>query len=113
MKELTDNNFDNVVLKPSRLVVVDFWAEWCNPCKIMHVFLKEINKEYSKDIDIYTVNVEKSPMTANKYKIIHIPTLLFFKDGHLLDKKMGVNSKSTIESKINELLKENGTRSLS
>jgi thioredoxin 1 len=101
MIEVNANNFDNVVIKSDKLVLVDLWAEWCGPCRLVTPILEEISKEYSKEITIVKCNVDDSPTIAAKYGIRNIPTVLYFKNGNLIDKQVGAVPKGSYINKIN------------
>ncbi|VFP86533.1 Thioredoxin 1 [Candidatus Erwinia haradaeae] len=102
MIHLTDVNFDTIVLNTEGLILVDFWAEWCGPCKILSPILDEIAVEYRKKLIVAKFNVEQNPDTALKYSIRSIPTLLLFKNGLLLDTKVGVLSKGNLNDFLNQ-----------
>ncbi len=92
----TDASFDQDVLQASEPVVVDFWAEWCGPCRMIAPALDEISKEMEGKVKIVKLNVDENPQTAAKFGIRSIPTLLFFKDGKLAAQKVGAASKSDL-----------------
>ena len=102
--ELTDANFDEIVLKSDKPVLVDFWAEWCGPCRIIAPFVKEISEEFSDKAVVGKVDVDGNPGISAKFGIRNIPTLLFFKDGQIADKQVGAVQKSAIVAKLNALL---------
>ena len=101
---LTDINFKKEVLESSSPVLVDFWATWCGPCKMITPILEELVKEYDKKFIIGKVNVEESPKTATQYGIMSVPTLVFFKKGKISDQLVGALSKAQIKRKIEENL---------
>ena len=99
---VTDNNFDTEVLKSSKPIVVDFWAEWCGPCKQIAPTLEEISEEMSEQVTIAKLNIDKEVNSGTKYGIRGIPTMLLFKDGELKATKVGATTKSNIVSWIKE-----------
>lgn len=102
MKAITDTQFESEVLKSKGLVLVDFWAEWCGPCRQLLPIMEELSGEVSDKIKIYKMNVDESPATPANLGIRSIPSLLMFRDGKLIDTKIGLNSKSVITDWINE-----------
>ncbi len=92
-KEFHTLNFDNEVLQSNQMVVVDFWAEWCGPCKYVGPIIDELSNEYAGRVNIGKVDVDKYPRIAEKYKIMNIPTILFFKNGQIIDKIKGAAPK--------------------
>jgi len=99
---LTDASFEQDVLKADRPVIVDFWAEWCGPCKMIAPILEEVAKELADKITIGKLNVDENAETAPKYGIRGIPTLLMFKDGNVVATKVGALSKTQLIEFINE-----------
>ena len=97
---LTDNHFSENVLNSKGLVLVDFWAEWCGPCRQLGPILEAIDEEMGNDVKIYKMNVDDSPETASQFGIRSIPTMFLFKDGKQVDTKVGLNTQSTISSWI-------------
>ena len=97
---LTDNQFSENVLNSKGLVLVDFWAEWCGPCRQLGPILEAIDEEMGNDVKIYKMNVDDSPETASQFGIRSIPTMFLFKDGKQVDTKVGLNTQSTISSWI-------------
>lgn len=102
--ELTDANFDELVLKSDKPVLVDFWAEWCGPCRIIAPFVQEISQEYEGKAVVGKVDVDSNPGISAKFGIRNIPTLLFFKNGEVADKQVGAVQKSAIVAKLQALL---------
>ncbi len=100
--KVTDENFETEVLKSLKPIVVDFWAEWCGPCKMIGTTLEEISDEMTNEIAIAKHNIDDEPNTPTKYGIKGIPTMLLFKDGELKSTKVGATSKSDIVSWIKE-----------
>ncbi|MBK6484451.1 MAG: thioredoxin [Chitinophagales bacterium] len=98
--QLTDSNFKETVLEKNNVALVDFWAEWCGPCRMIGPVVEELSNEYAGKAVIGKVNVDDNPETAMQYGIRSIPTILFFKNGQLVDKQVGVVSKSVLEAKL-------------
>jgi thioredoxin 1 len=101
---VTDSEFDSTVLQSERPVVLDFWAEWCQPCKMLAPTIEEIAGEYEDKVKVGKLNVDDNPNTATKYGIRGIPTLLFFKGGKVVQQVTGVKSKPEIKKIIDENL---------
>jgi len=101
---VNDSNFEEVVLKSEQPVLVDFWAEWCGPCKMMLPIVEEISKEFEGKVTVAKVDVDSSQGTAAKFGIRNIPTILFFKGGNVVDKQVGAVPKNSLVEKINKLL---------
>lgn len=106
MIELNDTNFETQVLDTQGVVVVDFWAPWCGPCKMLGPILEELEQQYSSRVKFCKVNVDSTQALAVKYKISSIPTLLFFKNGQLKEIIVGLKSKGELEKVINRLINE-------
>jgi thioredoxin 1 len=102
--EVNDSNFDEVVLKSDKPVMVDFWAEWCGPCRMIAPSIEEISKDYTGKVIVAKCDVDNSPGVASKFGIRNIPTVLFFKNGMVADKQVGAVPKSNFVNKINNLL---------
>ena len=102
--EVNDSNFDELVIKSDKPVLVDFWAEWCGPCRMVAPILEEISHEYTGKALIAKCDVDNSPGVASKYGIRNIPTILFFKDGKIADKQVGAVPKNTFLAKLNALI---------
>jgi len=99
---VTDENFDVEVLKSDKPILVDFWAEWCGPCKQIGPTLEEISDEMANEIIVAKHNIDNEPNTPTKYGIRSIPTMLLFKGGELKSTKLGATTKSNIVSWIKE-----------
>ncbi len=102
--ELTDANFKTTVLESDKLSVVDFWAEWCGPCRAIGPVVEELAKEYEGKANIGKVNVDSNAGVSMEYGITSIPAILFIKGGKVVDKQIGVVSKSVLDKKIQALL---------
>ena len=96
----TDNDFAEQVLKSEQVTLVDFWAEWCAPCKAIAPTVEELAKEYQGKAQIGKLNVDENPKTATQYGIRGIPTLLLFKDGKVIQQIVGIKSKAEIQKVI-------------
>ncbi len=101
---VTDANFDQEVLQADKLVLVDFWAIWCGPCKIIKPHLEALAKKYEGTIKVVALDTDKNTKTSAKYGIQFLPTVLFFKNGEIVDKFVGVKSKEQIEEMIKKHL---------
>ena len=101
--EITDSNF-NEVLNTDKPVLVDFWAEWCGPCKMIGPIVKELAGEYDGKAVIGKVNVDENPSTAAQFGIRSIPTLLVFKNGEVVDKQIGAVPKAVLAGKLDAQL---------
>jgi thioredoxin 1 len=106
--KVTDESFEQDVLKASKPVLVDFWAEWCGPCKQIAPALEQIAQELGGEVTIAKVNIEDSPTTPSRYGVRGIPTLMLFKDGQMASMKVGAMPKA----KILEWLTESGVAAL-
>lgn len=101
---LTKDNFDQEVINSMMPVLVDFWAEWCGPCRMMHPILEEIDKELSEQIKICKINVDENPEISMKYEIMSIPNLKLFKNGQIIDNFIGFRPKETFIKELKESL---------
>lgn len=102
--EVTDANFDEIVLQAEKPVLVDFWAEWCGPCRMIGPLVAELSDDYNGKAIITKMDVDSNPGTAAKFGIRNIPTVLFFKNGEVADKQVGAVPKTILASKIDALL---------
>lgn len=98
--EFTDANFDEQVLQSDKPVIVDFWAEWCGPCRMVGPIVEEIGTDYEGKVVVGKVDVDNNPGTAAKFGIRNIPTILFFKDGQIVDKQVGAVPKQVLVKKL-------------
>jgi thioredoxin 1 len=101
--EFTDDNFDEEVLRSDLPVLVDFFAEWCGPCKMLAPIIDELAGEYEGKVKIGKCDLDASPDIASKYGVQSIPTLIFFKGGEVVEKLMGFQSKEALKAKLDEL----------
>lgn len=102
--EITDATFESLVLKSDKPVIVDFWAVWCGPCRMVGPLVEEIGEEYSDKAMVGKVDVDTNPETARTYGIRNIPTILFFKNGEVADKQVGAVPKQKLVEKLEALL---------
>ncbi len=99
-KEFTDANFKEQVLDNDQLTVIDFWAEWCGPCRMVGPIIEELAKDYEGKVNIGKVNVDHNAMISQQYGIRNIPTILFIKNGEVVDKQVGAVPRSALEAKV-------------
>lgn len=102
--EITDDNFEQIVLKSDKPVLVDFWAEWCGPCRMVGPVVEELAKEYEGKALVGKLNVDYNPRVASEYGIMSIPSLLFFKNGQVVDKQVGAVPKHVLVNKLENQL---------
>lgn len=102
--EFTDGNFQEKALGTDKVTVVDFWAEWCGPCRMIGPFIEELSKEYGDRVLVGKLNVDDNPQVSMKYNVRSIPTVLFFKNGEVADRQVGATSKKVLASKIEALI---------
>ena len=103
-KAVTDATFSTDVLNSSKPVLVDFWAEWCGPCRTIAPSLEELSKEYAGKLEIVKVNIDENPMTPSQFGVRGIPTLLIFKDGKVAASQVGAAPKSALKAWIEKSL---------
>ena len=101
---VTDASFEQEVLKSNTPVLVDFWAEWCGPCKMIAPILDEVAQEFDGRLKVAKVDVDANNKTAARYNIMSIPSLLFFKNGQLVDQIVGAMAKSQLTSRLEKVL---------
>jgi thioredoxin 1 len=101
---ITDANFDELVLKSSKPVLLDFWAEWCGPCRMVGPFVEQIAVEFEGKALVGKVDVDSNPGIASRFGIRNIPTILFFKNGEVADKQVGAVPKASLVTKLEALL---------
>jgi thioredoxin 1 len=102
--EVTDKNFEEIVLKSEKPVIVDFWAAWCGPCRMVGPIVDEIGEEYKDKAVVTKLDVDSNPGTTVRFGIRNIPTVLFFKNGQVADKQVGAVPKSNLVAKLEALL---------
>lgn len=102
--EFTDANFDELVLQSDKPVIVDFWAVWCGPCRMVGPIVEEIGNDFEGKAVVGKVDVDNNPGTSAKFGIRNIPTILFFKDGQIADKQVGAVPKQVLVKKLEALL---------
>lgn len=102
--EVTSSGWESEVIKAQGLIMVDFWAAWCAPCRIISPTVEELSKEYAGKMKFFKLNTDESPDIASKYNIMGIPTLMFFKDGNKIDAIVGAIPKQQLKAKIDSLL---------
>ncbi len=101
---ITDSNFDEIVLKSEKPVMLDFWAEWCGPCRMIAPFVEQISQEFEGKAIVGKVDVDNNPEVAARFGIRNIPTIIFFKNGQVVDKHVGAAPKDTLASKLQAIL---------
>jgi thioredoxin 1 len=102
--EITDANFDELVKNSDKPVMIDFWAEWCGPCKMVGPAVEELYKEFEGKAIVGKVNVDFNSEVSSRFLIRNIPTILFLKNGEVVDKHVGVAPKNVLAAKLNALL---------
>ncbi len=102
--ELTDANFEDLAVKSEKPVVVDFWAEWCGPCRMVAPVVEELSKDYEGKAIVGKVDVDANNEISAKYGIRNIPTILFLKNGEVVDKQVGAAPKAALAEKLDKLL---------
>ena len=101
---LNDSNFDAEVLQYKGVAMVDFWAPWCGPCRMLGPVVEELAGEYAGKVKVAKLNVDEAPDTSTQFGVSSIPTLVFFKDGKVVSQTVGLQTKSALQEKLNSLL---------
>ena len=102
--DISDQNFEEEVLKSTLPAMVDLWAPWCGPCRMVAPVVEKLAEKYDKRVKFCRLDVDHNPQTASRYRIMSIPTLMFFKDGKVMETVVGAVSEQTLQPKIEELL---------
>ena len=102
--EFTDSNFPESALAKDGVAVVDFWAEWCGPCRLVGPIIDELSKEYEGRVTIGKLNVDHNPQVSMQFGVRSIPTILFIKEGQIVEKHVGTATKATLKQKIDSLV---------
>ena len=102
--EINESNFDSII-NSEKPILIDFWAQWCGPCRMLLPTIEELSTELADSITIYKCNVDENPALAEKFSIMSIPSLLIFKNGKLLEQKTGGSSKQNLIDWINNVIK--------
>lgn len=101
---VTDENFEAEVLNAKEPVMVDFWATWCGPCRMLAPVVEELAKDYAGKVKVCKLDTDQGPQTSTKYRISSVPTILFFKGGQVAAQAVGLQSKSALQEKLDALL---------
>ena len=104
VQKVNESNFEDIVLKSEKPVLVDLWAEWCGPCKMVHPIMEEIATEFADQVVVVSIDVEENPSITTKYRIRNIPTVLYFKSGEVADKQVGAVPKAKFIDRLKPLL---------
>lgn len=102
--EFTDTNFEEATATEDQVTVVDFWAEWCGPCRMITPLIEQLAEEYKGSAVVGKLNVDNNPNIASKFGVRSIPTIIFLKNGEIVDKQVGVTSKAALAAKIDATL---------
>lgn len=102
--EIKQDTFDSFVNQPDKPVLVDFWATWCGPCRMLSPVVEEVSKAHEDTLSVGKVNVDDCPELAQKFGVMSIPTLILFKDGQIVDKRIGYQPKNELEEMVGKAL---------
>lgn len=102
--ETTDNTFENDVLKSDTPVVLDLWAPWCGPCRMVAPIIEKLSSDYQGKVKFCKINVDQNPQTAARYHVMSIPTLLFFRQGKVVDTVIGASPERTLKPKVENII---------
>lgn len=104
LKDVTDDTFDEEVLKSEKTVLVDFWAEWCGPCQLIAPILHEMAAEYGDRLKVVRLNIDENPAAARTYRVMSIPMLSVYRDGRVAKTLIGARPKSALETELDEFI---------
>ena len=104
--DVTDSTFEEVVIKSDKPVIVDFWAEWCGPCRMLMPILKDISGDFAGKAIVVKIDSDNNNQIVSKYGVRNIPTILYFKNGQIVDKQVGAATKNVLVSKLKAILNE-------
>ena len=104
VSNITDDNFQEVIKGTDKLVLVDFWAEWCGPCKSLAPALEDASNDLGEKISVYKINIDDNPVTPAKYGVRGVPIIVFFKNGEEVDRQVGLLPKSKLYEKIEKVI---------
>ena len=103
MIDINDKNFGEMIKSTDKMVLVDFWAEWCGPCRQLAPALEDASNDLQDKIEVFKINIDENPETPSRFSVRGIPTILFFKNGELVNRQVGVITKSKLYEKIEDV----------